>query len=172
MSRPVPRRATLRGKYFTNRPTLSSTHRLFLADGTPRTTLLVRPLPRSGAQLQRLRPRPALLRQRVRARGACSLRARSRAALSGECAWSPRPCCAPAQLPCSASESDASGFPIPGDACSTVGEPNVVCRNRIAAALALPFLSSAASAIGSYGISAPTGSSSPSNRSEKTAPWP
>lgn len=30
MSRPVPRRATLRAKYFTNRPILSSTHRFFL----------------------------------------------------------------------------------------------------------------------------------------------
>jgi len=170
MSRPVPRRATLRTKYFTNRPILSSTHRLFLADGTPGTTLPLRWLPHSGAHLQSLRPRPALLRRRVCARGACPLHARSRAALSSESAWSPCPCRAPAQLPRPAGESDASGFPTHGDVCSTAGEPNVVCRNRITAALALPFLSSAASAIGSYGISAPTSSPSPAMQPERTAP--
>jgi hypothetical protein len=170
MSRPVPSWATLRGKYFTNRPILSSTHRLFLADGTPGTTLPLRWLPHSGAHLQSLRPQPALLRRRVCARGACPLRAQSRGALSGESAWSPCPCRTSEAIPHPAGESDASGFPTPGDACSTAGEPNVVCKNRTSAAVALPFLSSAASAIGSYGISAPTGSSSPSNRSERIAP--
>src|ERR1019366_1803909 len=52
VSRPVPRRATLRGKYFTNRLALSSIRWLFIiANGNPGTTLPLRLLPHGGPHL-------------------------------------------------------------------------------------------------------------------------
>lgn len=170
MPRPVPGRATLRAQYFTSRPTVSSSDRHLMTDGTTRTTLSLRALPHRGADLQLLRPRPALLRGRLCAAGASPFSTQGRSALPSQCARSACPRRAAESLPCPTQQSDASGFPTTGDGCSTAGEPARACKSRIAVARALPFLPSAASGICAQGLSAPTGSPSPSNRSERTIP--
>ena len=116
------------------------THRPFIADGTSRTTLPLWSLPHRSPHMQHLRPRPTLLRQRLCAASACLLLACRRATLSEQLAWSSRSRRSPTALPRPASESDASGFPTSGPTCSTADKPNAVCRNHIAAGLALPFL--------------------------------
>ena len=73
--------------------------------------LSVRPLPRSGAHLQRLRPRSDLLRRRLCAASASQRATGCRQALSDEPAWPHRPCFASSQLSAPAKKRDASGFP-------------------------------------------------------------
>ena len=170
MPRPAPRRATLHAKYFTKRASPSSHPLALLANGTPRTPLPVRQLPHSRTYLQLLRLGQPLLHAGMRVAGTPAVDTGCWQSLPRHAPGPPRPCRTPAAIPCPAGESDASWFPTSGDACSTAGEPNGMCKNRTSAALALPFLSSAASAIGSYGISASTGSSSPSMQPERTAP--
>lgn len=125
---------------------LSSLRRLFIADGTARTTLSLRPLSHRGIDLQSLRPWAALLCRRLCKACANSISTRGWSTLSVESTGPSQSCSTSVPLPRSSNKSDASRFPTSNPECSTASQSDVACRKCIAA-LALPFLRSVTDSI-------------------------
>ncbi len=128
-------------------------------------------VPRAGAALQPLRPRSALLRPRLLARGASGLAPRDRAALPAQpcrtaCARRTVPAMAPSRV-CSSRPwrcdlhqlRDAPGFPARGNRCSTASmrasRRTQAGRHRHQRRTDLPALRRSAVAVGPPGLPAP-----------------
>ena len=110
---------TLRAKYVMTQAFPALTPLALTANGPSRKTLPVRRLPHGCADLQPLRSRPPLLHHDLRRRSPPSRPACGRQPLSSQPARPSRACPAAAPLPGQSAESDASGFPTCGPACST-----------------------------------------------------
>lgn len=114
---PTPCRARVQGEYFTTRTALSNIVGVTwtAADGIVKPILSLCPLPGPGARLQPLRPRPDLLRWRLRADDAAGVDPTGGSTLPTKPSGSPQARRTHALLSGPAGECDASGFPRGGD---------------------------------------------------------
>jgi len=138
---PSPGGRRCRCQYFTKHQALPKPNprRPLCVDGATCQALPVRMLSRRGVGVQPLRSWQPLL-QRLRAQTTHQLRARSWKTLPSQPTWPSCPCAATTPLAGKKRESDASGFPTPRPACSTVCQRSGHRSADTTATLAVSFL--------------------------------